>query len=543
MRWKGLWINLALGACGIGLDLLLSGKTAGPAAPLWLVMIFSVLVGAPMAAVRRFPFSVACYLAALLVYTDHIGAFTSNTAQILLCVSIALVGHRSRRRLVPVAILCGTVATALNLADPGMALTPRRWLLSVVVSLLPALVGAYLRGPAGRLPEPDATPDVLLAGGGMALAVLGSWTSWHTSAQPLWLNGLLVIVAGSALGMARRLPALVFAVECLALLAAGQYLAGAASAVLVLVFISVAVFSMRVISWAWTALIYLVAYGLGLSIAVSGAPKDIPLRALVLLIVTITPVSIGRYLHARQVAAASERLRVQQYERLVLTQLRADELAMREHLAREVHDVVAHHVGAIVLRAGAARFAVSDGPAAQALSDIRDTGHQVLEDLRALLAVLRDAEEGPDLLADPGDVIRDSAERISQAGLTVELDVDPATDDAPLVVRASAARIVQEGLTNVLKHAGPGTKVDVTLRMRDGSMAVEIINERPPAERQSLPSSGHGLMGMRERADALGGTLSAGPHGDGGWCLSVTLPCQPSHGDDAYGRADAADHA
>ncbi|MEV4303421.1 hypothetical protein [Nonomuraea sp. NPDC049624] len=178
----------------------------------------------------------------------------------------------------------------------------------------------------------------------------------------------------------------------------------------------------------------------------------------------------------------------------------------------------------MVLRAGAARYADPGGPSSQALTDIRDTGHQVLEDLRGLLDLLRDPGKQPDLPADPATVMRQSAERMSAAGLLVELDIDPEVARAPLLARVSAARIVQEGLTNVLKHAGAGTWVRVSLTAAPGGLAVKVRNGPPPAAPLGLPSSGQGLRGIRERAHALGGTLTAGPAEDGGWLLTVLLP-------------------
>ncbi|WP_338043405.1 ATP-binding protein, partial [Nonomuraea lactucae] len=138
--------------------------------------------------------------------------------------------------------------------------------------------------------------------------------------------------------------------------------------------------------------------------------------------------------------------------------------------------------------------------------------------------VPRELERAPVMLADPADVIRDSAERVAAAGLLVDLDLDPDADRAPLVARACAARIIQEGLTNVLKHAGPGTEVRVTLASAGRDLSVEIRNGRPPTLVECLPSSGRGLAGMRERVRALGGTLTAAPDWDGGWRLSAFLP-------------------
>ncbi|NRQ39532.1 two-component sensor histidine kinase [Nonomuraea sp. NN258] len=477
-----------------------------------------------MGLVRRLPLPVSLYLAAFLVFTDQINSFSSNTAQILLLVATGVTAHRGVRHATAAALVATGVATALNLADPGIALTANAWMYSVGLSVFPVLIGGYLRGSAGRLEERDLTPDALLAAGGVAITVLSTWTDWNASAQPVWVIGLFAVLGGLALGVARRLPGLVLLLQAGLLLAAEAYFPQAANTCLLLTLIVIGVFAMRVPSWTWTA----VAYGAGClmaSIAVVEPVTEVtPFRVGVLMTLVATPVAIGRYLGVRQAAALTERLRAEQSARLAVAQVRADQLAERERIARDVHDIVAHHVGAMVLRAGAARYAAPEGPVAEALNDIRETGHQVLEDLRGLLDLLRDPERQPGLLADPADVVRESAERVAAAGLVVDLDLHPAADQAPLVVRASAARIVQEGLTNVLKHAGPGTEVRVSVVPADDGLAVEIRNGRPPTVMERLPSSGRGLAGMRERVRALGGTLTAGPDGDGGWLLTAGLP-------------------
>lgn len=526
-RWRGVPLDLLLAASGIGLDLLLSGKapvseTGGG----WLVALFAVLAGAPMGFVRRRPVPVALFLSAFLVFADQIGAYTSNTAQILLCVAIGAAGYHAGWRSMAVVLPAGMVATAINIADPGIAFTSSAWMYSVGLAAFPAILGGYLRRPASRLEERSITPDVLLAAGGVADTVLSTWTSWHSAAQPVWVTGLLAVTGGLSLGVARRMPGLVFLFQGLLLVAADTYLPSVVNTCMILTLITIGVFAMRVASWMWTFAVYLAGCLLAAIAVVDPGTNTTPFRVIVLMTLVATPVAIGRYLGARQAAAAAERLRAHESARLTIAQVRADQLAERERIAREVHDIVAHHVGAMVLRASAARYAAPDGPVAEALADIRDTGHQALEDLRGLLDLLRDPDRQPDLLADPGDVVRESAERMTAAGLLVDLDLHPAADQAPLVARASAARIVQEGLTNVLKHAGPGTRVSVSVTplAAVGGLSVEVRNGRPPTSREPLPSSGRGLAGMRERVRALGGALTAGPQDDGGWLLSATLP-------------------
>ncbi|MGW0811333.1 sensor histidine kinase [Nonomuraea sp. NPDC002799] len=525
MRWRGVPLDVLLAVSGVSLDLLTTahvGETRFLSGQ-WDIPM-TLLVGLPMGLVRRWPVPVTLYLAALLAVTDQIGSSTSNTAQILVCVALGVAGYRSSLRPTIAAVAATIIATSFNIADPGIALTANTWMYSFLLPIFPAVVGAYLRSSAGRLEERDVTPDALLAAGGVAITVLSTWTTWHSGTLPVWVVGLLAVVAGLSLGIARRLPGLVFLLQGGLLVSADTYLNDAANTCVILTLIAIGVFAMRVTSWAWT----IVAYAAGCmltAIAVVGDNTEVTgIRAGILMTLVATPIAIGRYLGVKRAAVASERLRAEEAARAAVAQVRADQLAERERIARDVHDIVAHHVGAMVLRASAARYTAPDGPVADALSDIRETGHQVLQDLRDLLDLLRDPERQPDLLANPADVVRESAERMAAAGLVVDLDLDPASDSAPLIARTSAARIVQEGLTNVLKHAGPGTRVRVAVTTAGEGLAVEIRNGRPPTAIERLPSSGRGLAGMRERVRTVGGTLTAGPDGEGGWLLAASLP-------------------
>ncbi|WP_249346998.1 histidine kinase [Microbispora sp. H11081] len=518
---RGVALDAGLAVCGTGLDVLVSaGSWRGPA-PGWVGVGFALLAGLPMGLVRRRPGPVAVYLSVLLVICDQLGAYTVNTLQVLLPISVGVLARsRGWGRTAPVALLA-CAATAVNLADPGVAFTGTTWFYSVGLIAAPVLIGRYLHSQEGRRKE-DPAPllDLLLAGGGVALSVLTTWPHWHAGAPPVWAVALGVMLAGLALGVVRHLPGAVLLLECAALLVADHYVPRTGSSLQLLALVALGVFSTRA-AWPWLA----AAYALTCSVAavvVADDPADVtPFRIIALMTMVTAPVAIGRYVGVRQAQArhAAE---------LAAERTRAARLAERERIARDVHDIVAHHVGAMVLRASAAQYAGASGPAAEALADIRDTGHRVLEDLRGLLAVLRD--QGGDLalgdmLADPDDVLRDAVARMSAAGLRVGLRLTEEAERAPLVVRASAARIVQEGLTNVLKHAGPGALAEVSVAMRQGALTVEVVNG--PGERRSpeaLPSHGQGIAGMRERARAFGGHVTAGPAGDGGWRLAASLP-------------------
>ncbi|MEU6791228.1 histidine kinase [Nonomuraea wenchangensis] len=527
MRWRGVPLDVLLAVSGVALDLFTTAHAGDTTyLPAEANLPMGLLAGLPMGFVRSRPVPVTLYLAALLVVTDQLGSYTSNTAQILLCVAVGVAGFRSGRRSTVMATAAAIAATAVNIADPGVTFTVNGWMYSVLLPVVPAVLGAYLRGSAGPLEERDVTPDALLAAGGVAITVLSTWTTWHSGSQPVWVVGLLAVVGGLSLGVARRLPGLVLLGQGVLLVCADTYLNEAVNTCVILTLISVGVFAMRVASWAWLVAAYAAGCMLTAIAVVGDGTEVTPFRVGVLMMLVATPIAIGRYLGMRQAAAAAERLRAEEAARAAVAQVRADQLAERERIARDVHDIVAHHVGAMVLRASAARYTAPDGPVADALSDIRETGHQVLQDLRDLLDLLREPERQPHLLADPTDVVRESAERMAAAGLVVDLHLDPATDQAPLTARASAARIVQEGLTNVLKHAGPGTRVSVSVAPEGEGLSVEIRNGPPPTVIERLPSSGRGLAGMRERVRALGGTLSAGPDGEGGWLLAASLPAR-----------------
>ena len=197
--------------------------------------------------------------------------------------------------------------------------------------------------------------------------------------------------------------------------------------------------------------------------------------------------------------------------------------------------MVAHNVGAMTLRASSARLALDSGAdravAAAALSDVAATGRRVLDELRVLLGILRepDAAGGDALLTDPDAAMAEAVERVRTAGVPVEVTVDTGLADASPLARATVARVVQEALTNVLKHAGPGTPSRVAVSVSPSALRAEVSNDRPAVRApvlaaHVLPPSGHGLVGMRERVELLGGVLAAGPTPDHGWSVTVDLP-------------------
>jgi signal transduction histidine kinase len=237
---------------------------------------------------------------------------------------------------------------------------------------------------------------------------------------------------------------------------------------------------------------------------------------------------VGRTVHARRTStrALEERARTAEAnQRALAEQAVGDE---RRRIARELHDVVAHHVSVMgVLATGARRVLARDpGSADEALATIEDTSRTTLREMRRLLDVLRtDAEPAADLAPQPGLAgIELLVEQVREAGLPVALRVDGSPGPLDPGVALTIYRIVQEALTNALKHAGSAT-AQVRLSFGVYWLIVEIFDTgRGPA-----PGSdhiGHGLVGMRERVALYGGTLRTGPRPGGGFRVYAKIPME-----------------
>jgi signal transduction histidine kinase len=198
----------------------------------------------------------------------------------------------------------------------------------------------------------------------------------------------------------------------------------------------------------------------------------------------------------------------------------------RTRIARELHDIVAHHLSVVIVQAAGAR--ASGKPAGGSLEKIEHSGRQALTELRRLVGVLREQHDEPELAPQPGmGELPALADTIRAAGVPVHLVVDAAIGDGgptplPAAVEVSAYRIVQEALTNVLKHAGPA-RAEVLIGRADDIMTIQVTDDGGglPAE---PASGGHGLVGMRERVALFGGGFQAGPRPGGGFAVRATLP-------------------
>jgi signal transduction histidine kinase len=205
--------------------------------------------------------------------------------------------------------------------------------------------------------------------------------------------------------------------------------------------------------------------------------------------------------------------------------------AERLRIARELHDVVAHSMSVIAVQAGVANHVIDSRPelARQALATVETNTRSALVEMRRLLGVLRQGDEpSGSLTPAPGlSQVADLVEQFRDAGVTIDLRLDGEPDGVPDGVDLSAYRIVQEGLTNVLRHGGP--HATVTIGRDAGAVEIEVCDDgRRPDQERTAPDTGrvagHGLIGMRERVAIFGGTLVTGKRPGGGFRLAATLP-------------------
>ena len=195
-------------------------------------------------------------------------------------------------------------------------------------------------------------------------------------------------------------------------------------------------------------------------------------------------------------------------------------------MARELHDIVSHGVSLIALQAGAAQESIDDEPGRtrERLSAIEGTAREAASELRRMLGVLRRDEDGPQRHPTPGLAdLKRLTEQLQAAGVAVTLEVDDAPAPVPAGIELSVYRIVQEALTNAVKHARPH-HVRVAVRYRSDELEVEISDDGRSGDGRD-GGDGYGLIGMRERVALHGGELQAGARPGGGYAVRARLPC------------------
>jgi signal transduction histidine kinase len=387
----------------------------------------------------------------------------------------------------------------------------------------------------GRLAggDPGIIVDAGLGIAGAGLIAVAAW-GWPrlvggtAIAGPSWLLALLPLLMGAPLVLRRRAPLLMWlaiwaAIALLSMLADNSLRGLPFAFVLLAAAYSLGAHaSLRsaVAGLVLTAPVMAVISHRGeLALAFShdnGGAKAVALASLQLLAFWLA----GVFVHARRRAAA---LAV----RSAALQRQAEQAvaAERARIARELHDIVAHHLSVVVLQAAGARASGGPaGPAGVALEKIENSARQALEETSCLLNVLRDPDEETGLAPQPGTGELDGlADSVRAAGLPVNLVIDDNLAALPAVVDVSVYRIVQEALTNVLKHAG-SARAEVTIGYEQDTVTIEVTDNGTGQHGNESPGGGHGLAGMRERAAVFGGELTAGPRPGGGFAVRARLP-------------------
>jgi signal transduction histidine kinase len=361
----------------------------------------------------------------------------------------------------------------------------------------------------------------------IAVAIVEAWLVEEVEGSP-WLLTLFALAWGLPLFARRRFPVAAPAATVLIIVAQAAIWGSSIS-------YSFGAYMVVMIATAQFGLLGPTAAGLGGAALVvaaivfvvvrdpQGDPGDIVFVTAIASIAWL--IGFAFYERNRRTVELTER--AERAERARETEARAAVAEERARIAREMHDVVAHSLSVMVVQAEAAE-AMLDGDPARArrpLAAVQQTGRDALGELRRMLGVLREmADQNPDLAPQPGlSGIDELVDHVRQAGLPVSVRVEGDPRPLPAGIDLSAYRIVQEGLTNALKHAGPASS-EVILRY--GAREIELEVRDDGRGGGSGNGGGHGLLGMRERVALYGGDLTAGPRPEGGFALVARLPLE-----------------
>ncbi|WP_026414153.1 sensor histidine kinase [Actinomadura oligospora] len=235
---------------------------------------------------------------------------------------------------------------------------------------------------------------------------------------------------------------------------------------------------------------------------------------------------LGLHMRTRRAYLRELEERAERLEHERDTEIQMARNAERARIAREMHDVVAHNVSVIVVQADGAAYAIDTDPgrARQALEAISSTGRTALAEMRRLLGVLREEAASEAYAPQPGlGQLEDLVEQVRTAGLPVTLERTGTQSEVSEGRALTIYRIVQEALTNALKHGGPRTSATVTLHYGDDEVTVEVVDDGRGAAAPD-DGHGHGLVGMRERAAVYGGEVDAAPRPGGGFAVRARIP-------------------
>ena len=365
--------------------------------------------------------------------------------------------------------------------------------------------------------------DWILATGIIGVAEVQAWTAGNLDLTQKAITSVFGLAFLPLLALRRRWPLVLLGALVAATVAnfwlpdAGQ---GEAFGILTLV----GVYSAAAYTGGRAALAVLLSVALWILIT-AGDPDGIYFGGLVFFgIVVGAPFLFGRLIRARRLRETLLEERSVVLEREREERARAAVAEERTRIARELHDVVAHAISVIVLQARGGRRLLLEDPdeARRALDTIERTGSQTLGEMRRLLGMLRADDEQLALAPQPSlsalDVL---AREVTRAGLPVEVRIEGEPAELPAGVDLSAFRIVQEALTNALKHAGPA-RARVLVRYGDGELEIEVVDDG--AAVGNGEGTGHGLLGIRERVTVYGGSFEAGRRTVGGYVVRARLP-------------------
>lgn len=417
------------------------------------------------------------------------------------------------------------LAADVGAQRPEYRLTSMRW--------PPRLDGPVMRWGA----EHPFAADVLFAGliGALALAGLLAAEPEGAERSADALGVAIVVAQAAALAFRRRNP--LASVVALSVPVVTMWMLNYATNFDVISLISV--YSATASSHRSRRTVWLVVggvVGLLTTVAVLGVlvPDESlpPLAVAGIAAIHITGAFVGEMVHDR-------RLRILELEERAIKaeaerELLAREAVLRERtsIARDLHDVVAHGMSVMVVQAGAAQRLVHTQPdrAATALEQIQQTGREALTEMRRMLGVLRSDQHGAELGPQPTlDDLAAVVQRCTDAGIPTELSVQGEPRIRSAGAEMAAYRVVQEALTNVIKHAGRPARAIVKVTHSSDVVSLEVSDDGVGAtERQLAASTGHGLVGMRERVELYHGTLRAGPRPGGGFRVAATIPLGPA---------------
>ncbi|MET9676988.1 histidine kinase [Streptomyces sp. NPDC006482] len=372
-----------------------------------------------------------------------------------------------------------------------------------------------------------------------------SWTTaalvdaaggWRNTARdpsvPVWLVVTLSLALTLPLYWRRRRPMAVLAVMAGAALvsdASGAFLQGGYLQAIPVFHIALSR-PPRALLWAFALLVPPLVTGAVRFPQETWDQRVIPTLWAYVLVVLLGIVVRSRRDHTAGLVDRARRLEIERDQ-----EIRLAAAAERTRIAREMHDIIGHNLSVITGLADGGRYAAAKSPerAAQALDAIGATSRQALDDLRRLLGVLRDDEK--EAVRDPQPTLADLDTLLTgvrKAGLAVRVDLRDEPKPQPLAPGAQLTvyRVIQEALTNTLKHAGPSARATVLLAYAPRELLVEVEDTggtRPPATTPS-PSPGQGLTGMRERAALYDGHLDCGRLPSGGWRVRLRLPLEDS---------------